>query len=74
MGQDKAPGSILGVLSSGRLWEDFLLIFIGLASLRSLNATFISLIPKVAEADDIKNFRRIKLVGSVYKIFPKVLA
>uniref|UniRef100_A0A7C9AA13 Reverse transcriptase domain-containing protein n=1 Tax=Opuntia streptacantha TaxID=393608 RepID=A0A7C9AA13_OPUST len=41
---------------------------------KSLNATFISLIPKVAGAVDIKDFRPISLLGSVYKILAKVLA
>ena len=41
---------------------------------KSLNATFISLIPKVISAVDLKNFRPISLVGRVYKIFAKVLA
>ena len=41
---------------------------------KSLNATFISLIPKVAGALDLKDFRPISLVGSVYKILTKVLA
>ena len=41
---------------------------------KSLNATFITLIPKLASADDIKFFRPISLVGSVYKILAKVLA
>jgi len=40
---------------------------------KSLNATFVSLISKVVGADDIKNFRSISLVGSVYKILVKVL-
>jgi len=39
-----------------------------------LNATFISLIPKVAGPDDIKNFMPISLAGSVYKILAKVRA
>ena len=41
---------------------------------KSLNGTFISLIPKVEGGDDIKSFRPISLVGSVYKILSKVLA
>jgi len=41
---------------------------------RSLNAIFISLVPKVAGVVDIKNFRLISLVGGVYKILAKVLA
>uniref|UniRef100_A0A2N9IH31 Reverse transcriptase domain-containing protein n=1 Tax=Fagus sylvatica TaxID=28930 RepID=A0A2N9IH31_FAGSY len=41
---------------------------------RSLNATFLSLIPKKANAIEVKDFRPISLVGSVYKILSKVLA
>jgi len=41
---------------------------------KSLNATFISLIPKVAGAVDFKDFRPISLEGSVYKILAKFLA
>lgn len=41
---------------------------------RSLNATFISLIPKNADALEVKDFRPISLVGGVYKIISKVLA
>ena len=40
---------------------------------KSLNATFITLLPKVAGAEDIYKFRPISLVGSVYKILAKVL-
>ena len=41
---------------------------------KSLNATFIGLIPKVAGAVDLKDFRPISLAGSMYKILTKVLA
>jgi hypothetical protein len=41
---------------------------------KSLNATFISLIPKKAGAVEIKDFRPISLVGGVYKIISQVLA
>jgi hypothetical protein len=41
---------------------------------RSLNATFISLIPKKVDALEVKDFRPISLVGGVYKIISKVLA
>jgi hypothetical protein len=41
---------------------------------RSLNATFVSLIPKKTEAMEIKDFRPISLVGGVYKILAKLLA
>ena len=41
---------------------------------KSLNATFIALISKKNGASNIKDFRPISLVGSVYKILSKVLA
>ena len=41
---------------------------------RSLNATFLTLIPKKANAVEIRDFRPINLVSSVYKILAKVLA
>jgi len=41
---------------------------------KSLHATFICLIPKVAVAKDINKCKPISLVGSVYKILAKVLA
>jgi hypothetical protein len=41
---------------------------------RSLNATFVVLIPKKAGAIEVKDFRPISLVGSMYKIISKVLA
>ena len=41
---------------------------------KSLNATFIALIPNKNDASDIYDFRPISLVGSIYKILAKVLA
>ena len=41
---------------------------------KSLNATFIALIPKKNGASNIRDFRPISLMGSVYKILAKVLA
>ena len=41
---------------------------------KSLNATFISLIPKKNPAIEVKDFHPISLVGGVYKIIAKVLA
>ena len=41
---------------------------------RSLNASFLSLIPKKNNVLNIKDFRPISLVGSVYKLLSKVLA
>ena len=40
---------------------------------RSLNASFLSLIPKKNNAINIKDFLPISLVGSVYKLLSKVL-
>lgn len=37
-----------------------------------LNVTFIALIPKKGNASNIKDFRPISLVGSVYKLLAKV--
>ena len=39
---------------------------------KSLNATLISLIPKVAGANDINKFKPINLEGSAYKILAKI--
>ena len=41
---------------------------------KSLNATFIALIPKKNDASNIRDFRPISLVGSLYKILSKFLA
>jgi hypothetical protein len=40
---------------------------------KSLNATFVALIPKKAGAMEIKDFRPISLISGVYKIISKVL-
>ena len=40
---------------------------------RPLNASFLSLIPKKNNALNIKDFRPISLVGSVYELLSKVL-
>ena len=40
---------------------------------RSLNASFLSLIPKKNNALNIKDFRPISLVGSVYKLSRRIL-
>ena len=41
---------------------------------RSLNATFVTLIPKKHGADEIKDFRPISLVRGMYKFIAKLLA
>ena len=41
---------------------------------RSLNSTFLVLIPKRVGAKDLKDFRQISLVRGLYKLLAKVLA
>jgi hypothetical protein len=41
---------------------------------KSLNATFVSLIPKKAGMVELKDFRPISLIGGMYKIISKFLA
>ena len=41
---------------------------------RSLNATFLALIPKKSDAIEVKDFRPISPVGGLYKILVKLLA
>ena len=41
---------------------------------KSINTTFLVLIPKKGGAEDLKDFRPISLVGSLYKLLAKVLA
>ena len=57
-----------------RLWV-FLGVFYGLGSFeRSLNVTFLILVPKKGGPEDLKNFRLISLVRGLYKLLAKVLA
>ena len=42
--------------------------------IRSLDAIFLVLIPKKGDVEDLKDFRPISLLGSLYKILAKVLA
>ena len=41
---------------------------------KSLNATFLVLVLKKGGVEDLKDFRPISLVGSLYKLLAKVLA
>lgn len=41
---------------------------------RSLNASFITIVPKKKLGRNIKDYRPISLVGSIYKIISKVLS
>jgi hypothetical protein len=83
MDRDKAPGPDGFSLAFYQdCWEvvkgDFMAVFADFHShgkfVKSINSTFISLIPKFHGAKEIKDFRPISLVGGVYKIIAKVLA
>ena len=41
---------------------------------KSLNATFLALIPKKSIVVNIRDYRPISLIGSMYKLLAKVLA
>ncbi|KHN24629.1 Transposon TX1 putative 149 kDa protein, partial [Glycine soja] len=41
---------------------------------RGLNASFIALIPKVADPQELDEYKPISLIGCTYKILAKVLA
>lgn len=80
---DKAPGlDGLSIAFVQKCWvvikDDLLKIFgeffVQAKLEKSLNATFIALIPKKWEVVDVRDFRPISLLGSVYKIISKVLA
>jgi hypothetical protein len=83
MDWDKAPGPDGFSLAFFQdCWEvvkgDIMAVFADFHShgkfVKSINSTFISLIPKFHGAKEIKDFRPISLVGGVYKIIAKVLA
>jgi hypothetical protein len=83
MNRDKAPGPDgFSLAFFQNCWEvvkgDFMAVFADFHSqgkfVKSINSTFIALIPKIHEAKEIKDFRPISLVGGVYKIIAKVLA
>ncbi|GKB77117.1 RNA-directed DNA polymerase, eukaryota [Tanacetum coccineum] len=41
---------------------------------KGCNSSFIALIPKIPDANSVKDFRPISLIGSLYKIIEKILA
>ena len=53
------------------VFKDF---FVSGKFVKSLNSTFIVMVPKKERADDFKDFRPIRLVGSLYNLIAKVLA
>ena len=40
---------------------------------KGCNSSFIALIPKIPNANLVKDFRPISLIGSIYKIISKIL-
>jgi hypothetical protein len=83
MDRDKAPGPDgFSMAFFQDCWDvikgDFMAVFADFYDrgefVKSINSTFITLIPKVHGAKDIKDFRPISLVGGMYKIIAKVLA
>ena len=57
-----------------RSWDFLRSFFYKNRLVRSLNATFLVLIPKKNNVEDLKDLRPISLVGGLYKILTKVLA
>jgi hypothetical protein len=83
MDRDKAPGPDgFSMAFFQDCWDvikgDFMAVFADFYDrgefVKSINSTFITLIPKVHGAKEIKDFRPISLVGGMYKIIAKVLA
>jgi hypothetical protein len=83
MKRDKAPslnGFIMAFFQScwGVLKHDVMAVFSEFHRtcklVMSMNVTFVSLVPKKAEAMEMKDFRSISLVGGMYKILSNVLA
>jgi hypothetical protein len=82
---DKAPGLdgfTMAFFFFQQCWcvvkEDIIAVFKEFNSRRkfqkSINATFVSLIPKKAGALEVKDFKPISLMGEVYKIHSNVIA
>jgi len=83
MNRDKAPGPDGYHLAFFQdCWDVFKADIMGVFTdfhahskfVKSLNASFIALIPKSPGATDLANFRPISLVSGIYKIIAKVLA
>ena len=74
MGFQRHFFKLAGRFSNLILWLSFIIFFAKGQFEKSLNATFLTLIPKKSTTIDVKDFRLIGLVGGVYKIIGKVLA
>ena len=82
MDGDKAPGPDGFIVAFWQSYWDIvklevMRLFRGFHDLgkfvRSLNTTFLVLIPKIKGAKDFKDFKPISLMGSLYKLIVKVL-
>ena len=58
----------------GEVMTTFKDFFISGKFVKSLNSTFVVMVPKKEGADDFKDLRPISLMGSLYKLIEKVLA
>ena len=79
LGSDRAPGPDgFPMAFFQTFWEDvkdFVSEFLDRGFLsKDIGASFIALTPKKMDAEGIKDFRPISLIGSVYKVIAKVLA
>ncbi|KAJ9681586.1 hypothetical protein PVL29_020449 [Vitis rotundifolia] len=83
LGKDKAPGSNGFTMAFWLFcWDILKTEIVGFFKefhergrfVKSLNATFLVLVPKKGGAENLKDFRPISLVGSLYKLLAKVLA
>ena len=80
---EKAPGpdgfpiafwSFCWEFVKGKVMEFFKEFYEKKKFVKSLNVTFLVLIPKKGNIEDVKDYRSISLLGSLYKILAKVLA
>ena len=56
------------------IYESVLDFFIAGHSIRHLNITWVTLIPKRENPTDIDDYRPISMVGALYKIIAKILS
>ena len=56
------------------IYEFIMDFFVAGCSMRHLNVTWVTLIPKVENPSSIDDYRPISMVGALYKIISKILA